>query len=201
MSTYFRLSVAAVFIVIFAAGACTTTGKNYYQISLPDAGPDASTPKEFGIIMVKPVEVDEIYNDFRLVYRYSPHQLNYYNYHFWIKKPEKMIREAITGYLVNRGAFKNVIAAFAEGDPELVLNAEVHVMEEYDHDKAWHAHLKMTITIVDYKTKGTVLVHSFDRAEPLPKTKVHFLPRVLSRILKEELNRLLTKLSAKKSNG
>jgi ABC-type uncharacterized transport system auxiliary subunit len=197
-----RIILATLGLIIIS-GCMTTTGeKKYYQLYLsPNTNTTGTTAAKIdNILLVAKVKVEDIYNDYRVVYRTSPYHLNYYSYHFWIKKPEKIVRDAITDYLSKGKHFKSVITEFSGGMPDLILNASVHIMEEYDRKEAWLARLKMDIEIKDFKSRKRVLLHSFDRNISMPGKNVAQLPIYISRILKEELDSVIKQLEEKLSN-
>ncbi len=195
-----RVILVMLGIIIISGCMATTADKKYYQLYLPPDSGDAGTPAppRFDyVLMVEKVEVEDIYNDYRVVYRTSPYQLNYYSYHFWIKKPEKIVRDAITDYLSREKYFKDVITGFSGGMPDLMLKASVHIMEEYDRPEAWLARLKMDIGVKEFKTGKRVLFHSFNRHISMPAKNIVQLPIFISRILKEELDSALKQLEEK----
>jgi ABC-type uncharacterized transport system auxiliary subunit len=153
-------------------------------------------------ILVQTVEIDPVYDDFRIVYKISPYELNYYPYEFWVKNPGAVVRDAIFEFLANRsssggGTFQKVIQSFSEGNPDYILEATVDIIEEYDYPASWFAHLKMSIRIKDFLTNETVLVHCFDRMEKLSEKKVEQIPIGISKILEEELVIMLSHLREK----
>ena len=189
-----------VLILFFSLTGCiTSVGKKYYQLHLDNSGPPVTVGKSDihsgdKVLLVEAVEVETIYDDYRVVYRRSPYQLNYYSYHFWIKKPGKLVRDSIRDYLSKSNIFKKVIKDYSEGSPDLLLHASVHILEEFDQPGIWFAHLKMDIEIKDFKSNQTVFSHSFDRHRRLPRKKVERLPAAISKILKDELDIAAKKL-------
>jgi len=192
------LFLPVLIVLLGLVGCITSVGKKYYQLHLDSMGPGTTDKGAVHtgnkVLLVEAVEVEDIYNDFRVVYRTSPYQLNYYSYNFWIKKPGKLVRDSITDYLSKSNIFKKVIKDYSEGSPDLLLKAVVHILEEFDQPGVWFAHLKMDIEIKDFKSNQTVLSHSFDRHRRLSQKKVERLPMAISRILKEELDKVIKKL-------
>lgn len=196
------LWVANILVLIFLTGCISSSPrKKYFQLHIDDARRDAKTQavveKLDKIILVESVDIEDIYDDYRIVYRTSPYQLNYYSYNFWIKKPGKIIRDAIYDYLLKGNLFKKVILQFAEGDPDYLLKANVDVLEEYDLKQLWYAHLKMTIEIKDFKSGKTIVFYRFDRRKRLSERRVERVPAAISTILKEELARVIDELREK----
>jgi uncharacterized lipoprotein YmbA len=191
----FILSGFIIILILFLIQGCISSpGKRYYQLHM-EAG--KNLPGISKILMVEAVEVDKVYNDYPLVYRLSPYELNYYSYEFWIKKPGQMMQDAVVDYLSKSGSFKKVITKFLEGEPDLLLKAKVNKIEEYDRKDGWFAHLNMEMIIKTLKTGEIVLVHNFDRNKRLSAKKVARVPIALSIILEEELTKVVKQLSEK----
>ncbi len=187
------------FVSIFLSGCMSSPSKKYFQLHIEEDLADVKAREQRSgsvpdkIILIEVIEVEDIYNDYRLVYRSSPYELNYYSYSFWVRRPDKMIRDGIFDYLKISHLFSNVIYRFAEGDPDYILRAKVDVLEEYDLRNAWYAHLKMELEIIDFKTDKPVAFHRFDHRKRLTERKVERVPSAISSILKEELKKLLEK--------
>jgi len=198
LSSILSLLFALILAALAITGCISSVGKEYFQLYLPQnttaAAGDEATYKIDKILLVESVEVDRIYNDYRIVYRTSPFHLNYYSYKYWIKKPGLLARESIVDYFSKNNIFKQVVTGLAEGEPDLQLKAFVHIIEEYDRPEAWFAHLKMDIRIIDFKTGEEVLSHSFDRQIQLAAKKVDHLPAAVSGLLQEELDKVTNKL-------
>jgi len=191
--------------IIFVSGCMTSVGKKYYQVylnpNIPVSGQESdvvSVPKIDKTILIEAVEVDDIYNDYRIVYRKSPFQLNYYSYHFWIKKPNRMLGDAVRDYLLKGNRFKALITDLSQGNPDWVFRGMVYIMEEYDRPGGWSAHLKMDIEVKDFKTHEIILKHQFDSEELLLIRKVAEVPIGISRILEKELHVAVSRLQEKK---
>ncbi len=192
-----RLILSCLILIIILCliqGCISSPVKRYYQLHMEAV---ESLPKIDKILLVEAVEVDKVYNDYQVVYRLSPYELNYYSYEFWIKKPGLLMHDAIVDYLSRSGSFKNVITKFSEGEPGLLLKAKINKIEEYDRKDAWFAHLSMEIIIKTLKTGERILVHNFDRKKQLSEKKVGKVPIALSMILEEELAKVVKQLAAK----
>ncbi len=182
----------ALLVMMLMLFGCMATTKKYYQIRIPD-----KTPPGFGtlpgVVLVEPPEVEDFYDDYRIVYRVSPYEFNYYAYRFWAKRPGRLLRDAVRDYLIGNRVFRSVVFNTSEGEPNLVIKARLHAVEEYDRKQAWYGRLAMSIRIVDYKSGNTVVTHDFDREAVLPGNKVEGLPAVISSILAEEMGKLWEK--------
>jgi ABC-type uncharacterized transport system auxiliary subunit len=186
-------------LLVLVVGIIGTTGcmpgasKKYFQLYLPHEG-TAPGIKINKTILVQTVKIESIYDDYRIVYRNSPFQLNYYSYNFWIKKPGFMIKDILMDYLIRRNIFTGVTAEFSEGEPDYVLKTTVYILEEYDNPEYWSAHVKMKYEISHFKTGESLVVHTFDRVKQLSKKNIIHLPIEISYIMREEIEVLLKQL-------
>lgn len=194
---YFILySFHLILIFILLQGCTSAHPKRYFQLyMLP--GQDMNLPKIDKTILVKTIETDSAYDDYRIVYKISPYELNYYSYEFWIKNPGGVIQDAIADFLSRENAFTKVSKLFSEINPDFLLEAAVDIIEEYDFPDYWFAHLKMSIKLKDFLTNEIILIHQFDRLEKLSEKKVEKVPVGISTILKEELAIMVMQLAEK----
>jgi ABC-type uncharacterized transport system auxiliary subunit len=181
-------------LVLLLAACFSVPTKRYFEIVA--TGKDAQLHPNVGkALYIEPVRVDPLYDDFRVIYRVSLYELQYYSYVFWAKKPDALFRDAMGDYLIEKGGFTRVTLDVLQGDPEIVLRARVRLVEEIDSPKVWFARLAMDLEFLEFKSGKSLQRHSFDRRLPFPVRKVLQLPAVLSRILTEELDVAVRKLT------
>jgi ABC-type uncharacterized transport system auxiliary subunit len=181
-------------LVLLLAACFSVPTKRYFQIVA--TGKDALLhPKVGKVLYIEPVRVDPLYDDFRVIYRVSLYELQYYSYVFWAKKPDALFREAMGDYLNEKEGFTRVTLDVLQGDPEIVLRSSVRLVEEIDNPKVWFARLAMDLEFLEFKSGKSLLRHTFDRRLPFQVRKVRQFPAVLSRILMEELDVAVRKLT------
>ena len=188
-----KVARCGLLVLLFAACFSVPT-KRYFEIVA--IGKDAQLhPKVEKILYIEPVRVDPLYDDFRVIYRVSKFELQYYTYVFWAKKPDNLFRDAMGDYLKEKEGFTRVTLDVLQGDPEIVLRSNVRLVEEIDNPKVWFARLAMDLEFLEFKSGKSLVRHSFDRRLPFPVRKVPQFPAVLSRILTEELDIAVGKLA------
>lgn len=183
-----------VWLMLFLVGCMSSPARRYYQLHL--TGPEAPVSKTINkTILIEPVYVDDLYDDYRIVYRLSPFELNYYSYEFWADKPAKLIRDSITRYLTRKNAFHRVIQEISRGEPDVLWKSEVLAVEEVDRQDVWYARLAMEVELVDFKSREILYDYQFDRQEELATKSVALIPITLSNILREELDKIVLDIS------
>lgn len=182
-----------ILLILVLSSCMSSPARRYYQLYLGEE----EVPGEKTIertVLIERIEVDDLYDDFRVVYRVSPYQLNYYSYEFWADKPAKLIRDSITHYLLRKNVFQKVIQEISRGEPDILWKSKIHFVEEIDSQEAWYARLSMEIELVDFKSKERLYYYQFDRSERLGTKSVAMVPVMLSKILEEELDKVVSEL-------
>jgi ABC-type uncharacterized transport system auxiliary subunit len=182
--------------VLWTSGCMTFTAKKYYMIhlSVPDPSTFAALDK---VLLADPTEADSLYDDFRMVYRLSPYEINYYSFNFWSEKPAKLIHNSLLDFLLRSRVFKDVRAETTRDDADLRLKSRLLVIEEIDTENTWYARLAMELEIIDIQSGKTVAFRRFDTRMPLPAKSLSEVSVALSKILEGELSSLLTELTKK----
>ncbi len=189
-----KKSCVMVLFILCMAGCMSSPARKYYQLYLAEAeGPISKTIDKH--ILIEPVDIDDLYDDFRIVYRLSPFELNYYSYEFWADKPAKLIRDSVVHYLMKNKVFRKVTQEISRGDPDILWKSKVHSIEEVDTQDVWYARLAMEIELVDFKSKERLYFYQFDRQEKLATKSVMLVPAILSKILEEELTIIIRNMS------
>src|SRR5512138_1529778 len=93
--------------VLLLAGCFSTPSKRYFQL-MPMEKDAQLHPKIGRTLYVEPVRVDPLYDDFRVIYRISPYELKYYSTAYWAKKPNDLLREAMSDYLIRKEGFSRI---------------------------------------------------------------------------------------------
>jgi cholesterol transport system auxiliary component len=185
-------AVLLVALIMLAGCFSSLPDKKYFQIPL-EAAPTAAAPFASSLLVDR-CDIDSLYDDFRIVYRVSPYEINYYSYKFWAEKPSKLIRDSIIRYMEGGRLFPRLYLEPTKDAVDWTLRCIVRRVEEVDGAEVWDARLDMKIEVVDSKSGAALAARSFDRQEPLSRKDVGELPAVLSRILGEELRALFAEL-------
>ena len=180
-------------VLLSIAGCMSSPIKRYFQLRIPGARMETIEPVA-KTVMIKRIQVAKVYDQYRMVYRTSPFELNYYSYNFWIKKPGELLEDAIDEFLVRNNIFNAVIHEYAQGEPDWELLVWLSRLEDEDLGRRRFGHLAMKFEIRDYKTDQLLISYEFDRRTPLKENKIHSVPVEISRLLEEELMKLVEKI-------
>jgi len=175
-----------------AAGCGSTPDRHYFGIaySLVDV-PVESTPRyDYSLRIVEP-DIRLAYDRPQIVYRYDPFRFKYYNYKFWVAKPEQMVAEVIHRHLKHANLFRETTLVYQRRVPDYELQGEVEAIEEYDSGDKWYAHLALSFRLVRFSDRATVWSHHFDRKKEVFNREPVYVVRGMSELMEEEMAHIM----------
>ena len=161
-----KLSVSA--CVLIVALVTTSCGKvrypNYYTLALaPTLAPAGKGGATFGTLVVRDFETAAYLRQGRIVYRESPTQVGYYEYHRWVADPGTAAATAVIGSLRSSGLFSQIDSDARHIKPDFLLTGKLERLDEIDYPGAVRVEVKLSARLVDLRTAS--LVWSGDKAE------------------------------------
>lgn len=203
-----RIGVALFLLVLSAsAGGYACFGarpslRSYYVLyGQPDAHAEAP-PREplfAGLLRVRNLNADDVYEKFQIVVRRSPYELRYSDLNVWAVKPDNMVSDIIARALVDAGAFSSVTRELGDTRPEYTLGGELHAIEVYDSNDLWYAHLAMTLTLHRFATGERMWRMEFDQRKLVPTQSFSHAVRALSEILASAMGEAVKQLEELKA--
>lgn len=201
---HIRLALlAATSILVTAPLGCSfgntkVRTRNYYTVTYPLSTVPVieDGPRHEASLRIKEFDVDLAYDRQQVVYRYSPYQLEFYNYHSWIAKPHKMLSELVFKHLKHVELFRVVTSNLRDGVPDYELEGLVRAIEEFDSDTEWFAHLAISLRLVERRGGRVVWTYAFDERKKVFNHSVIYVTRALSEIFEEQMARVVAEIAA-----
>lgn len=183
----YKALAAAVAVGCLACGA-TAPPTHYYALDLPRPAPAATRLAHTAVLM--PIRAGEIARQGRIVYRESPHQVGFYEYHRWAEDPEDSVAEALAGELLARGTFASVTPFDGRTQADFILRGELRRIEEIDYDGPVKASVEIALELVDADTSRVIWAGSAAAVEDVPTAEVRAVVERLSVSADQAIKRL-----------
>ncbi|MEQ9495545.1 MAG: ABC-type transport auxiliary lipoprotein family protein [Deltaproteobacteria bacterium] len=162
--------------------------RSYYVIANEPLGFRHHAPVMNGILYVRSLDVDAVYEKFQFVVRKSPYQLRYSDQNVWAVKPHQMISDVLAAALDHTNTFEGVTRELIEARPAYTLSGQLNAVEIYDSDDVWFAHLAVSLHVSRFSDGARVWSYDFDQRKRLGTTSFEHGARALS-----ELSHQITK--------
>lgn len=168
---------AAVAVGCLACGA-SAPPTQYYALNLPRPAPATTRLDHTAILM--PIRAGEIARQGRIVYRESPHEVGFYEYHRWAEDPEVSVAAALARELLARGTFASVTPFDGRTQGDFILRGELRRIEEIDYESPVKAVVEIALELVDADTSRVVWSDSAYAEGDIPTAEVRAVVARLS---------------------
>ena len=154
-----KLTTALVFMAMLLLGL-SGCGKvrypAYYTLNLP-APPDPPAPESVRTsIAVREFQSPSYLRQGPIVYRSTPEQIGFYEYHRWAADPRAVITSAVIDHLRARGQFARVSMYDGRPDDDYVFSGRLEKLEEVDYKARVTVEVAISGQITRAKTGATV---------------------------------------------
>ena len=160
--------------------------RSYFVIPAEPVTP-FEKPLFTGLIRVRDMDSDSIYDKFQIVVRKSPYELNYSEQNVWAVKPNEMVGDVIALTLQATNTFAAVTRQLGEVRPDYVLAGDLRAIEIYDSEDSWFAHLALTLRLTHFSTGETLWSHQFDARKVVSRDNFSHAVRGISELLSAAL--------------
>jgi ABC-type uncharacterized transport system auxiliary subunit len=175
-------------------GARASQRSFFVLYGTPDEVVRRPEPLFRGLVRVRNLDSEDVYDKFQIVVRKSPYELTYSESNVWAVKPYQMLSDIIARRLVETNTFASATRELGEARPELTLGGELHAIEVYDSEDLWYAHLSLTLTLTQFATGDRLWGFTFDERKQVMTLSFSHAVRTLSELLDEAMLRAVTEL-------
>jgi ABC-type uncharacterized transport system auxiliary subunit len=123
--------VSVVVGLLAGCGSVRGPATQYYKLEIPPA-PTPTGPSTPASLRIEPFRSATLLRQDRIVYRPSPEEVGYYEYHRWAEPPNETITKALADQLARRRVFRFVEISDA-GEADYVLRGSVDRLQEVDY--------------------------------------------------------------------
>lgn len=182
-------------VLVLSAGCGLLVGsqvqtRNYYMLSYTPATQfSASSLKPYNYsLQIGRFEVQRIFNRQNILYRYSPHQIQYYELQQWAVRPDQMFADLVLKHIEVVKLVRQVGADFFDSRPDFRLDGVVEALEKFDSGDLFFAHLAMSFKLLRVSDGVQVWDYSFDKRRQVFQPEMVYTVRGLSAIFESEMN-------------
>ncbi len=196
----FRRLAAAPLLAMLAIAGCGGKVRypTMYVLNLPPPAPRTSPPAEpvLGSLEVQEFRCPEHLCEGRIVYRPSPEQVGFYDYHRWAMSPSQAVTRYVADTVRAQSIFKSVTVAGRDTRPAYVLSGSIDQFEEVDQGRDVRALCTISAQLVDGSTGSVVWTQTASQAVPVGKRNVPGVVVSLSAAARATVDRLVQSMTS-----
>jgi ABC-type uncharacterized transport system auxiliary subunit len=189
-----HLMTALFTLGVFVLAGCGGAAKypDYYTLHVPSP-PDP--PVADGIhtsLAVREFRSPSYLRQGAIVYKTSPDQIGFYNYHRWAVDPRDFVTNAVTERLGASGNFARVKLYDGRSDIDYVLSGRLEKLEELDYDGGVRVEVAISAEMTNLATGSTVWSNAVSEIGTVSKRDVPAVVAEMNHTMERAIEKLLT---------
>ena len=168
----------------------------YYTLNLPPA-PDP--PGEEGVrtsVAVREFQSPAYLRQGPIVYRSTPEEIGFYQYHRWAADPRKLVTSAVIDHLRASGQYSMVSTYNGNPDFDYVFSGKLEKLEELDYEGGVKVEVALSAQITRASTGATVWSNTASEIGTVSQRSVAGVVAEMNKTMDVAINKLLSTVPA-----
>jgi ABC-type uncharacterized transport system auxiliary subunit len=186
--------VSCVLKVLIVLCGCAGAVKypSYYTLHVPPPPDPAAQGNLHATLGVREFRSPAYLRQGAIVYRASPEQIGFYDYHRWATDPREFVTNAVADRLRAGGVFTEVRPYDGRVDIDYVLSGQLEKLEEIDYDGGVKVEVAISAQMVRLSTGATVWTNSVSEVGQVDHRDVPAVVSEMSHTMERAIEKLLT---------
>jgi ABC-type uncharacterized transport system auxiliary subunit len=125
------------------------------------------------------------------VYRASPEQIGFYDYHRWAADPREFVTSAITDRLRAGGTFAEVKVYGGRSSADYILSGRLEKLEEVDYEGGVKVEIALSAQMTDVRTGAQVWANAVIEVGRVDQRNVPAVVSEMSNAMDRAMDKLL----------
>jgi len=134
------------------------------------------------------------------VYRTSPEQIGFYDYHRWATDPRDFVTSAIADRLRASGNFADVTVYDGRSHADYIITGRLEKLEELDYEGGVKVEVALSAQMTDIHTGTTVWANSASDIENVAQRNVPAIVSEMSYTMDRTIEKLLSSIPRQQPN-
>jgi len=183
---------AALIAAVVLAGCGSVRYPTTYVLNFPPpALPVDKSAGALGPVEIRELRCPEYLCEGRIVYRPSPEEVGFYEYHRWAMNPRQAITQYLEDSLRAQSLFKSVTVRQRDAETAYVLSGNIEKLEEVDMGRDVRTVCTISAQLVDTRTRSVVWSHTASKSVAVEKRDMAGIVSSLSASARTAADRLL----------
>lgn len=173
-----------------------TTFPTYYTLHVPPAADMPIAGGTRASLAVHEFQALAYLRQGAIVYRASPEQVGFYNYHRWAVDPREFLTNTIVDRLRASGRFAEVKIDDGHADVDFILSGRLEKLEEVDYEGGVRVEVALSAQMTDLRSGKTVWANAASETAAVNKRTVPSVVAEMSHAMDGAIRKLLATLPA-----
>ena len=165
------LPLTAGLLLLASCGGGKVPSTQYYQLNLPPAPAAQGAQTDFSIVVL-PFRASEILTRDRVVYRPTPQEVGYYEYHLWAEDPASTVERAMIQAIEAQRTFSTVAGFDGRTKADFVLRGRLEQLEEIDYESGVNVKVTLSAELLDGQTQRVLWRGTASESQSVDRSEV-----------------------------
>src|SRR6266700_3404049 len=193
-----RLATAVITLMVsISLTGCMSKVKYpaYYTLHLPPAADPPVARGTRSSVAVREFRSPGYLRQGAIIYRASPEEVGFYNYHRWAADPREFVTNAIVDRLRGSGRFIEVKIYDGRSDVDFIFSGRLEKLEEVDYEGGVRAEVALSGQMTDLHSGKTVWANSASAVAEVAERTVPAVVTEMNQAMDRAIQKLLTSLT------
>ena len=173
----------------------------YYALHFEPSAQASASERGIGTLAIKELGCPDYLCEGRIVYRPTPAEVGFYQYHRWAVSPRAMIAQYLAERARARSLFHSVSGDQSRIPTDFVLSGTVERLEEVDEGRQVAAVCSISAQVVDTRTRAVVWSRMATERVPVEQRDVAAVVNGLATAVRATVDRLVTDMELELGRG
>jgi ABC-type uncharacterized transport system auxiliary subunit len=183
--------VAFLMLLLALAGCGRVRYPKYYTLNVPPAPDPIAEESPRVSLAVREFWCPGYLRQGPIVYRNTPEEIGFYEYHRWAADPRTFVTSAVLDHLLASGRYSAVSMYNGRLDSDYILSGKLVKLEEVDYQPGVKVEVAISGQITSAKTGATVWSNAVSESDPVSQRNVAAVVSQMNSTLDRAINNLL----------
>ena len=186
--------VVGVMGLLAGCGSVDGPATKYYRLDIPPAptptGPSAPVP-----LRIEPFRATTLLRQDRILYRPSPGEVGFYEYHRWAEPPNDTVTKALADQLMRGRVFQSVEISDGGEKADYVLRGSIDRLQEVDYMGAVKVQVSISAALEDPVRRQQLWSSTATSECVVAKSDVRAVVAAMGQASQQSIGRLVTDIA------
>ena len=173
----------------------------YYTLHLPPVPDPAAQESVLSSIAVREFQAPGYLRQGPIVYRPSPEEIGFYEYHRWAADPRALVTSAVVDHLRAGGHFSMVSMYTGRPDLDYIFSGKLEKLEEVDCEGGVKVEVAMSAQITSVATGATVWSNAVSEVGTVSRRTVPGVVSQMNKTMELAIDKLLSTVPSPLPSG
>jgi ABC-type uncharacterized transport system auxiliary subunit len=188
-----RTELALIMVLLAALAGCGRVRyPKYYTLNVPPPPDPVAEGSTRTSIAVREFQSPVYLRQGPIVYRTTPEEIGFYEYHRWATDPRVLVTSAVADHLRASRQFSAVSTYNGHPESDYIVSGKLEKLEELDYESGVKVQVAMSVQITRVGTGATVWSNAVSEVGTVSQRSVPGVVSQMNRTMELAINKLLS---------